>query len=151
MILLLLLLFYPLYNISSFSLLNYMKLSKWLPQSLWLPFQKTLDQIPELTAVHEVSQYFTKLFQGIGTCFQTVIYDITCSYRSFNVQNKFNGSSKQESHCHYKIFTMTNYIHIFEKLTVTQLAKKFITLYGTRMFITVFTKTRYPRPFINIS
>jgi len=32
---------------------------------------------------------------------------------------------------------------LLEKLTVTQLAKKFSTFYGTQRFITVFTRDRY--------
>jgi hypothetical protein len=41
---------------------------------------------------------------------------------------------------------------LLEKLTVTHLLKKFPTLYGTRRFVTVFTKAR-PRPcvsFLNV-
>jgi hypothetical protein len=46
---------------------------------------------------------------------------------------------------------INKYIHgatlLLEKLTVTQLVKKFPTFYGTGRFITVFTRARHWSPF----
>jgi len=44
----------------------------------------------------------------------------------------------------FMIYYLTPWSEVLlEKLTVTELVKKFSTFYGTRRFITVLTRTRY--------
>jgi hypothetical protein len=48
-------------------------------------------------------------------------------------------SDKNLSKCHYSTINLTH----LEKLTGSQLVKKFLAFYGTRRFITVFTTARH--------